>query len=115
MEQGDREEPPPKDQHRVSDVRGAARDDQVNDEQKAASAADDQRSTNPSKTYFGHVCSADAAVVLVLWRRVCGRGIATVIAMVTHLHPEVPSHTGSGMPRLVDTWPGLIRHRLARA
>ena len=46
MEQGDREQPPTDNQHRVSHLRGAAVDDQVDDEQKAENGRDDQRSAN---------------------------------------------------------------------
>src|SRR5712691_1777179 len=104
MEQGYGEEPPANDQHRVSDIRGAARDDQVNDEQKAASAPDDQRSTDLSKPHFGHVCSGDAAVVLDLRSRVRRRGIATVIAMP---HTSAPK----AFPHGVASWstPGRSR------
>ena len=109
MEQGYWEEPPTNDEHRVSDVRSAARDDQVNDEQKAASAADDQRSTNSSKTYFGHVCSGDAAVVLALWRRVCGRGIATVIAMS---HTSAPKAFPHGVGHTLEDSAAKLEHIL---
>ena len=46
MEQGDGEQPPTDNQHRVSHLRGAAVDDQVDDEQKAENGRDDQRSGN---------------------------------------------------------------------
>ena len=88
MVQGYGEEPPTNDQHRVSDVRSAARDDQVNDEQKAASAADDQQSTNLSRTYFGHVCSENAAVVLAFAEEGLRTGYRNCDRHVTHLRPE---------------------------
>jgi hypothetical protein len=43
MEQGYGDEPPTDDQHGVSHVRGAAVDNQVNDEQKAEKSGNDQR------------------------------------------------------------------------
>ena len=46
MEQGDGEQPPTDNQHRVSHLRGAAVDDQVDDEQKAENGRDDQRNGN---------------------------------------------------------------------
>lgn len=46
MEQGDGEQPPTDNQHRVSHLRGAAVDDQVDHEQKAENGRDDQRSGN---------------------------------------------------------------------
>jgi hypothetical protein len=49
MVQGDGDEPPANDEHGAGDVGGPAGDDQVNDQQKAAGAADEQRSTKPSE------------------------------------------------------------------
>jgi len=46
MEQCYRDQPPADGQHRVSYVRGAAADNQVDHQQKAEKAGDDQRSWN---------------------------------------------------------------------
>jgi hypothetical protein len=46
MEQGYGDEPPTDDQHGVSHVRGAALDDQINDEQKTERCGNDQRNRN---------------------------------------------------------------------